>query len=330
LTQSIRRGQHWWHRRQDGGWLLWLDASETWVPVDGSPPPPAPPARVVPPAAERAPATPVPVAANGSQAVGAPVGPPSSEPTPVAAARPAASPVPAPAVTTPSNGGSAVALQARPEADSDGGAPGDTAQLHATAYENGASPLPQASVPGPVRANAEIYSRSKTSLLARFETKSLSVLGGVLAVVLVFGLTYFGATMVFRPAGDAPSGQKNLPAQKAFLTDIDKMCSKASRSTSGLPPPGNPKAMASHTRDAISTQRKLVARMNGVDVPKKRKALFRAIITESKVQIDHMRDFVGAARRGDEAGAAAAFTRMAKSEKRIDRMNAKYGFKECS
>jgi hypothetical protein len=233
--------------------------------------------------------------------------------------------------------GGAVAVQAPPQEDPvpEPVAPefADTAQLDSIPPSVETSNLPLAAVqpPGPRPANGEIYSKTATSFFSRFEGRTLTLVGGALAVVFVFALTYLGATLVFRPSNDAvAAGGKRVSPREAFVAEVDEMCSRASRSATGLPPPGDTAAMADFTSNAISTQRKLVSEMRGLMAPAKNKALFRAIIKESKVQLGHMRDLVDAAAVGDQAGTNAALERMAGSEKRIDRMSVNYGLKECT
>ncbi|MDQ3987567.1 MAG: hypothetical protein M3280_13860 [Actinomycetota bacterium] len=40
MSQSIKRGGHWWHSRPDGVWLRWSAESGAWEPQAGEPPPP--------------------------------------------------------------------------------------------------------------------------------------------------------------------------------------------------------------------------------------------------------------------------------------------------
>jgi hypothetical protein len=305
---SIRRGEDWWHRRPDGVWLLWSDASQSWEPQPGSLPPPPPPPTVVPPAAPgtevAAAPTATAVAAEGSAVAVATV--PVQEPI-------APAPVKSPPVETPA-----------PENPADAA---DTVPMPTT------SNLPPASVPpSPRAANGELYSKGGAGFVSRFESRTVTVVGGGLAIVALFVLTYLGASFVFRPGDDAAAAgsQKRVSPRKAFFMQVDELCAQASQSAMGLPPPGSPSEMAGFTRNAISTQRKLISDMKGIVPPPKDAPLFREIIKESKIQLGQMHGLLDEAASGDAAGTRAAMETVAASEKRIDRMSGNIGLKECS
>jgi hypothetical protein len=194
--------------------------------------------------------------------------------------------------------------------------------------------LPLASVqpPSPRAANGEVYSKGDAGFLARFESRTVTVVGGVFVIVALFVLTYLGASFAFRPGDDASAAgsQKRVSPRKAFLMQVDELCAQASQSAMGLPPPGSPSKMARFTRDAISTQRKLISDMRGIVPPQKDARLYRAIIKESKTQLGQMHGLLEEAASGDTAGAGAAMETVAASEKRIDRISGNIGLKECS
>jgi hypothetical protein len=194
--------------------------------------------------------------------------------------------------------------------------------------------LPLVSVPptGPRAANGEVYSKGDIGFLARFQSRTLMVVGGGIAMVAVLALTYLGASFFLRPQDDATAAasHKKMSPRQAFLMQVDGLCAQASQSAMGLPPPGSPSDMARFTKSAIRTQRGLITDMGKIVPPTKKKVLYRTIIKESKAQLVEMRGLLAEASSGDPAGTQAAMQMVAASEKRIDRMSANLGLKDCN
>ena len=335
MTQSIRRGDQWWHRRQDGVWLLWSIASQSWEPQGGSPPPPPPPPPLPTATPPAAPVTSVdaPPTAGTAVAVMAPPQTDSAQahespPREDSAATHEMPPgVDAVAVAMPLGTDQVAKEETVPYVET----PAPDPETASTEPLEVVQTMPAAPVAvGPRPANGEVYSAGSGNILARFESRTLTLVGGALAVVLVFIVTYVGATFAFRPSDDVAPGGPKLSPSRAFILDVDEMCSTASQSAMGLPPPGSPASMAAFAKKSAASQRKLVANLGALTPPGPAKNLFKKMVRKSKAQIDQMKALVAVASAGDDAGTRAAMHRLAASEKRIDAMNRKLGFKECT
>jgi hypothetical protein len=338
---SIRRGEDWWHRREDGVWLLWSPSSQTWEPRSGRPPPPPPPPSA--PAAASVDAAPtqplqtsvVPAGGPGLAVVSTPPSVVQAAPAVQALAQTAA--VQTPLVQTPlfrpPQAQNAPTPQ-EPAAVATMAPPGDAAEVADTTPMPAVSDIPLASAAAvaPRPANGEVYSRGENGLLSRFQSQTMMAIGGGIVILALFVLTYVGASVVFRPADEAAAGSPNkkVSARKAFLMQADELCSQASQSAMGLPPPGTSAEMARFTRSAISTQRRLISDMKAIPAPPKQRPLYKAIVSESSMQLGQMRGLLNEAASGDSVGTRAAMETVAASEKRIDRMSANLGLEECS
>jgi hypothetical protein len=355
-VSSIRRGNDWWHRRSDGVWLLWSTLSQSWEPQSGSPPPPPPPPLPVgPPAEPVAAAAPEPAPAAAPEpapAAAVPAGVAVSTAAPPAVAERSPVTAPAPVAVAPAAAPAPAAVQEAP-APVAGPAPAPVVQeapapvAHPAPAEapdpvpaDGADTTPMPSVdlpvvpvpaPGSRAANGEMYSKGEIGFLARFQSRTLMVVGGTVAIVAVFALTYLGASFFFRPPDDAAAAgvHRKVSPRQAFLIQVDDICARASQSAMGLPPPGTPSQMAHFTKTAIRTQRGLISDMSKIVPPAKKKVLYRTITKESKDQLVEMKALLAEASSGDPAGTQAAMQTVAASEKRIDRMSAGLGLKDC-
>jgi hypothetical protein len=193
------------------------------------------------------------------------------------------------------------------------------------------APLPAVSVGIHGPANAELYSKGSMNMLARFESRTVNVVGGALAVIVVFVLTYIGASLVFRPeTSDAfAAGAPGLPPRQAFILEVDKMCAEASQSAMGLPPPGTDAEMANFTQRSVATHKRLVTDLRTVTPPKPDRALFKKVVARRDAQVDQLRALLTEIRSGDSAGVNATMAGMVTSEKQIDRMSKRLGIRGC-